>query len=144
MTTEKIEYRKATDNDISLTFSIKQRSLKLLVDQICGWKEIFQKDYHRKSFTPNETQIIIYNDLAVGFFVLDENPNKVLIENIIIDLNYQSKGIETKVMKDIIAKSENKRIELQVLKINQRAVQFYERLGFITYEQTDLHYKMRK
>lgn len=39
---------------------------------------------------------------------------------------------------------EHKRsIELQVLKINVRAKKLYERLNFQTFEQTDLHYKMR-
>ncbi|MFT3947844.1 MAG: GNAT family N-acetyltransferase [Agriterribacter sp.] len=144
MVTGHIEYRKATDNDVTLTYSIKQSSIKHLVEKIWGWDNNFQIDYHRKSFVPNKTQIIIYGSSEVGFFVVNEYPGKVFIENILIDPAFQGKGIGTKVLTDIMTGAANKKVELQVFKINNRAKQLYDRLGFETYEQTNLHYKMRK
>lgn len=139
-----IEYRKATDNDIPLTYSIKERSTKHLVDKIWGWDNNFQLDYHIKNFAPNKTRIIIYNSLEVGFLVVERYSDKIFIENILIDPTFQAKGIGTKVLTDIMTEVTDKKVELQVFKINERAKQLYDRLGFQTYEQTDLHYKMRK
>jgi len=144
MATERIEYRKATDNDITLTYSIKQRSTKHLVEKIWGWDNNFQIDYHRKNFAPNRTQIIIYDSSEVGFFVINEYPDKIFIENILIDPVFQGKGIGTKVLTDIMTRATSKKVELQVFKINDKAKHLYDRLGFETYEQTNLHYKMRR
>jgi ribosomal protein S18 acetylase RimI-like enzyme len=44
-------------------------------------------------------------------------------------------------MKDII-KNNKKQIRLQVLKVNQRAKEFYERLGFEITGEEKYHYKM--
>lgn len=139
-----IEYRKATENDIPSTYSIKERSTKYLIDQIWGWDNNFQLDYHIKNFLPNKTQIIIYDSREVGFLVVERYSNKIFIENILIAPTFQAKGIGTKILTDIITEVTDKKVELQVLKINERAKQLYDRLGSQTYEQTDLHYKMRK
>lgn len=144
MTEGHIKYRKATEDDVALTYSIKRRSTKHLIEKIWGWEDNFQIDYYRKNFAPGKTQIIIHDNSEIGFFVINEDPDKVFIENILIDPAFQGKGIGTKVLADIIIGAANKKIELQVFKINVRAKQLYERLGFETYEQTILHYKMRK
>jgi ribosomal protein S18 acetylase RimI-like enzyme len=58
---------------------------------------------------------------------------------------HQGRGIGTSLI-DVLfkeARDEGKRLTLQVLKVNDRARQLYERLGFSTVEETDTHYLMK-
>lgn len=140
-----INYRQANDNDFDLTFTIKTNSSKQLVEKIWGWDNPVQIDYHKRRFNPNKTKIIIYENNQVGYISMVATDDTIFIENILIDISFQGKGIGTKVILDTIkiAVSQNKNIELQVFKINESAIRLYERLDFKTFEQTDLHYKMR-
>jgi ribosomal protein S18 acetylase RimI-like enzyme len=58
---------------------------------------------------------------------------------------HQGRGIGTSLI-DVLfkeARDEGKRLTLQVLKVNDRARQLYERLGFSTVEETDTHYLIK-
>jgi ribosomal protein S18 acetylase RimI-like enzyme len=140
-----INYRQANDNDFDLTFTIKTNSSRQLVEKIWGWDNAIQIDYHKRQFNPNKTKIIIYENNQVGYISIFETDDTIFIENIHIDTAFQGKGIGTKVILDTIkiAVRHNKNIELQVIKINESAIRLYERLDFETFEQKDLHYKMR-
>jgi ribosomal protein S18 acetylase RimI-like enzyme len=64
---------------------------------------------------------------------------------VLIEQAFQGQGIGRKVIEDIIekARKENKKIELQVFKINTRAKKLYQELGFTVTGETELHYQMR-
>lgn len=140
-----ILYRQAYDEDFDLTFRIKTNSTREHVEKIWGWDDITQLDYHKKHFNPNKIKIIIDDTQEVGYISTSITGNILFIENILIDSVFQGRNIGTKVLLDTIktASEQGKNIELQVFKINTRAKQFYERLYFQTFGQTELHYKMR-
>lgn len=139
-----IDYRQATENDFDLTYTIKKNATKDLIDKIWVWDNSFQLDYHRKQFNPARVNILIDNNHAAGFIAVNETERTIFIENILIDTAFQGKGIGTQVLMDLMEKAfrQNKNIELQVLRVNERAKKFYDRLGFEVVEETDLHYKM--
>ncbi len=139
-----IDYRQATWNDFDLTYTIKKNSTKDLIDKIWVWDDAFQLDYHRKQFNPDKINIIIDNNNNAGFISTNETDRIIFIENILIDTGFQGKGIGTRVLMDLIERAiqQKKDIELQVLRVNERAKSFYDRLGFEVFEETDLHYKM--
>ncbi|HZG25384.1 MAG TPA: GNAT family N-acetyltransferase [Chitinophagaceae bacterium] len=145
MTDNPVTGRNATINDFDLTYSLKERSTKHLIEKIWGWDNNFQLDYHKSQFDPNKTKIIVKDNKDIGYISVREEQDRILIENIIIDPCYQAQGIGTIVLSDLIKKGRNeqKNIELQVLRINTRAKSLYDRLKFDTFEQTDLHFKMR-
>lgn len=74
---------------------------------------------------------------------------KIETELVIVSIQllpqHQGRGIGTSLI-DVLfkeARDEGKRLTLQVLKVNDRARQLYERLGFSTVEETDTHYLMK-
>nr|MBC7611372.1 GNAT family N-acetyltransferase [Pseudopedobacter sp.] len=140
-----ILYRQANDNDFDFTFKIKTNSTKQLVEKIWGWDDTVQLDHHKNQFNPHKIKIIIDEKQQVGYISTFVIENILFIENILIDTPFQGKKIGTKVLIDTIksAVEQKKRVELQVFKINDRAIKLYERLNFQTFGQTDLHYKMR-
>lgn len=140
-----IQYRKATDKDFELALQIKSRSIKIYIDKIWGWDDIVQLEYHRNDFNPATLQIILDNHgHEIGLLDIREDDGLIYIKSILIDHSAQGKGIGTQILTKIIQQSaqSNKKIELQVYKINEKARKLYERLGFKIIGQTELHYQM--
>ncbi len=139
-----ISYRQADENDFDLTLSIKSLSLRQYIEQIWGWDANVQLEYHRKHFKPEQIKIILSNNKEVGLVDLEETNDRFFLVNILIEQAFQGQGIGRKVIEDVIRKAikKNKKIELQVFKINARAKKLYVELGFVVTGETDLHYQM--
>lgn len=134
--------RKATHDDFWLSYEIRKNALGKYVEQTWGWDEQWQREYHSKDFDISITQVIESDGMAVGTLELVEEEGAVKIAGIYIIDSYQSKGIGGKIMKDMIRNNCEKQIKLQVLKVNPRAREFYERLGFEITGEEKHHYKM--
>lgn len=144
MNKEKIRYRKANQNDSELVFEIKKKSLKPYIEQIWGWNEKQQLEFHKGKFDYKLIKIIKYGKSEIGFYELNEKKGATIINNILIIDKYQSRGIGKEVIKKIMHNSinNNKSIRLQVFKINVKAQRFYEKLGFKVINQMENHFEM--
>lgn len=52
--------------------------------------------------------------------------------------------IKTAVLKEILFEHKGQNIELQVFKINEKAIKLYEKVGFKKSNETETHYIMKK
>jgi ribosomal protein S18 acetylase RimI-like enzyme len=140
-----ISYRQANEHDLDLAFRIKENSLRPYIEQIWGWDAAVQSAFHKKQFNPKQIKIILHNNKEVGLVDVEESIDTFYIANVLIEQAFQGQGIGRKVIEDIIekARKENKKIELQVFKINTRAKKLYQALGFTVTGETELHYQMR-
>lgn len=140
-----IYFRDATQADFQLIYEIKKSSLKPYIEKIWGWNDEVQLNIHIRDFKPEQVKIIQneFHD-EIGLLNFTEDSGCIYIKNILICDFAQGKGIGTSVLTDLIerAASTNRKVELQVFKVNERAKKLYEGLGFITIGQTDLHYQM--
>ena len=68
--------------------------------------------------------------------------NTFEIGNICIKPEYQNKGIGTAVLKEIIFENKERDVKLQVLKINEKAIKLYKKIGFKKVEESKTHYIM--
>ena len=143
-----IEYklRKATINDSNFFYQVKKTVLKNYIDEIWGWDEDFQIQFHKKNFHVDETQIIIVDENKAGTVEVKEDAEKIFISSLYILPDYQNNGIGTAICKAYISKAtkQKKRIELEVLKINVNAQRLYKSLGFSLTEGDDTKYFMFK
>ncbi|MGI8636395.1 MAG: GNAT family N-acetyltransferase [Segetibacter sp.] len=59
---------------------------------------------------------------------------------------FQGRGIGSSILKELLdkAQSEQKRLELEVLRVNADAQRLYKRLGFVMEEKDDQKYFMYK
>jgi ribosomal protein S18 acetylase RimI-like enzyme len=140
-----ILFRDATQADFEVTYAIKRSSIKPYVEMIWGWNEEAQLEFHKNDFDPRQITILVDQDQnAVGLLNVTEDGTVLTIKSILICEKAQGGGIGTEVISRLIeqARSTNKRLELQVLKVNGRAKKLYERLGFKTMGETEFHYKM--
>lgn len=140
-----ISYRQATDSDFELAFQIKLDSIKPYIEQIWGWNQEVQLDFHKKDFKPEQMQIILDEDgQEIGLLNKVETDQSIYLLNLLICGVAQGKGIGTNILKDIIRQSclTNRKIELQVFKINDGAKRLYQKLGFTVVTETEFHYQM--
>ena len=140
----KYSIRKGTPADLQASYDIRKNALGEYVKQTWGWDEDWQWKYHLEDFNPEILYMVEIDGVPVA--TLEEIPEDgaILVSGIYIIDKYQSMGIGKELMKSVMADAlkDNKSVKLQVLKVNNRAKEFYQRLGFEVFDESKSHYKM--
>jgi ribosomal protein S18 acetylase RimI-like enzyme len=136
----------ATDEDFDFVYQLKKIAYKEYIEQTWGWDDAFQSKYHRENFSAGNTRIIRAGDRSIGTVDVKEGEKSIFISSLYILPEFQSKGIGSSIMVELLkkAEAENKRLELEVLRVNTRAQRLYERLGFTRIERDKTKYFMFK
>ena len=113
------------------------------VEKLYGWDKAVQQEVFDKGFLPEAFQIIQCNGHNVGMFELVERDEDWFLSRIEILPEFQSKGIGTAILRQMIenARSTDKPLRSQVFKVNPARI-FYETLGFLKTGETEKHYQM--
>lgn len=137
---------KATINDSDFFYQVKKTVLKNYIEKIWGWNEDFQIQFHQQNFHVDETRIIKMDKAAVGVVEIKEDAYRIFISSLYLLPQYQNKGIGSSIIQQLITKAtdKNKRVALEVLKINTGAQKLYKKLGFVLTEGDDTKYFMYK
>jgi ribosomal protein S18 acetylase RimI-like enzyme len=133
--------RKATDEDLDLTFIIKKNALREYLEMLWGWNEKAQKDFHRKEFKKEHFQVIEIQNETIGYLEIEPFIDHIFLANLMILQKFQGKGIGKIIMEDLL--KNNPKIVLEVLQVNQRAIQFYKGLGFEIIEDLEVSFRMK-
>ncbi|MHA1977842.1 MAG: GNAT family N-acetyltransferase [Candidatus Hodarchaeales archaeon] len=136
--------RPGTPEDLDFLFYLKEQTIKEYVTQTWGWDDEFQYSRHRKNVNPESYLIIQVAGKDIGCLEIENRPEVLFLSVIEILPAYQSQGIGRALIKYLFkqGKQEQKTIELQVLKVNQRAFHLYKCLGFIVTMETETHHHM--
>jgi ribosomal protein S18 acetylase RimI-like enzyme len=138
----KMEIRPYTNRDYQFTHDVHRENMISYIDKYWGgWKsEVYKKDLR-----PQNTWIIEYNERKVGFFVLTFD-EKAHLSNIQIKTSFQNMGLGEKALKFCEKESIRRGFNTLFLEayMENPAKNLYERLGYKTYNITDIHYLMKK
>ena len=140
-----LNYKKYTDDDYEFVYNLKK---DVYYDYIIKYYGAYDEEEQRKRFDQRindikeNTYIINYRKIRVGFYTLTEYEDYVELENICIMRQFQGLGLGTKVLKDII-KNNGKEIRLQYFKDNP-VHKLYEKLGFDIDGENENHYTMSR
>lgn len=137
-----LRLQQATTDDFDILYHIKERSIKPYVEQIWGWDEQVQKDFLRKETPVDEVKLIFYRKELAGFVQIRENETEIFVGSLFLMHHFQSLGIGANILKYLF--DHKKTVKLEVLKINTRAKKFYERVGMVVTDVTELKYTMEK
>jgi ribosomal protein S18 acetylase RimI-like enzyme len=137
--------RLARPEDSEFVFQVKKAALGEYIEQTWGWDEGFQRDFHVKDYDPTTIGIICWQGTDVGWLEVDRGSDNFLLTGIYILPEYQSRGVGSAVIRQIIreAKETQLPLRLEVLKVNPRARVLYEKLGFVVTGETETHNLMR-
>lgn len=133
--------RKATDEDLDLTFKIKQNALQEYLEMLWGWNEKAQKYFHKRAFKKEHFQVIEQENEPVGYLEIEPFRDHIFLANLMILQPFQGKGLGKIIMQDLI--KNNPKIVLEVLKVNQRAIDFYKELNFEIIEDLEVSFRMK-
>ena len=143
---EGLKVRKAQATDSEFVFAVKEAAFREYVEQIWGWDDIYQRDLHNRRFASQDLRIIQFHGTDVGFLSTSNTSDTFKVDQLYILPEYQGRGIGAACMRRIIddASLEQKSVTLQVLKINVRAIAFYQRLGFTIVDENSTHFQMKR
>lgn len=138
---DSLTLRKATPHDSEFAYQVKKLAFKPYVDQVWGWNEEEQRQWHERRFASQDFQVIQVAGNDVGIVAWVQQPGSIKGNQFFLLPAYQNRGIGTTCMRRILddADASGRSVQLQVLKINSRAIAFYQRLGFTHIGESDTH-----
>ena len=144
--TEELCIRKARLIDSEFVFATKKETFREYAERVWGWDASRQRELHNTRFTKHDFRIIRFRGIDVGFFATSNTSEALKLHQLFILPEYQGRGIGSACMTRIVkdANLAQKPVMLQVLKINTRAITFYQRLGFVVADEDSSHVQMEK
>ena len=134
--------RKVNKSDFETVYEIKKNALGKYIEETWGWDEEQQRKFHEDEINTEPIQIIETDNKPLGTICIIKEKDAVRITRLYIIDTYQSKGIGTEIIKQIISENSGNYIRLGVLKVNNRARILYEKLGFKICSEENEHYQM--
>ena len=138
--------RPATQEDSAFAFLVKEKAFRHHVEALWGWDDEEQRQSHSRRFTAQEFFVIEFEDVDVGVLAKVVSTDHVTVKQLFILPEYQHRGIGREVMRFVLraASEAQQAVELRVLKVNSKALSFFESLGFKTYSGTETHHLLRR
>jgi ribosomal protein S18 acetylase RimI-like enzyme len=143
---DNLRLRKATADDSQFAYRTKKAAFKKYVEKVWGWDEEEQRQLHERRFASQDFQVIQVSGIDVGILAMVRQPDGVKVNQMYILPEYQNRGIGAACMMRIIedATALKLPVRLQVLKVNSRAVKFYQRMGFKIIGESETHVLMER
>lgn len=112
----------------------------VVIEQFGDWDPALQAGFFQQKWDEGGFEIIELDDAAIGVVVPQWRPDHLFVSEIQIDPAHQGRGIETRIMDELIAAANSRRlpVRLQVLR-RSRARHWYERLGFVPTGESSTH-----
>jgi ribosomal protein S18 acetylase RimI-like enzyme len=133
--------RKASAHDSEFAYRARRAAFRQYVEQAGGWDEDEQRRLHEARFGAQDFRVVNVAGTDVGIVALVRQPDCVKVNQLLLLPEYQGNDIGRRCM--LLVMDEARRLELpvrlRVLKVNPRALAFYERLGFRRAGETDTH-----
>ena len=143
---DRLKLRKADLDDSDFAYQVKRAAFREYAERVWGWDEDVQRQLHARRFKTQDLLIISQNGRNVGIMSVSVEPDRVYVKQLYVLPEHQGQGIGRACMSMVIERGNELSLPvgLRVLKVNPRAVAFYERLGFVTVGTTDTHFMMQK
>lgn len=129
-----------------MAFQIKKGGIGNHINQIWGWNEAEQFQFHLEEIATLREEFLYANETLIGYLQTKEDEKKLFIWGVYLLSNYQSVGYGTELFRQLgcYCQKNAKVLELEVFKINLKAIRFYERLGFKKVTETEHHFQYQK
>ena len=143
---EELSFRKAHASDSEFVFTVKKAAYREYVEQVWDWDDNYQQERHNQEFASYDYRIIQFCETDVGFLITSCTPDTLNVNQIFILPEYQGRGIGSACLTRIVddANFKQKSVTLQVLKVNTRGVDLYQRLGFTIVGEDSIYFQMEK
>lgn len=140
-----IVLQRATDEDSEFAFMMRKAAFRVYVDKSGGWDDCEERRRHARNFGLYDYRVIRFQGADCGIMTLDLTDTCLKLNQIFIAPAYQGQGIGARCMSMLFAEAGRLAvpIQLRVMKVNPRARELYNRLGFSVADETETHTIMR-
>lgn len=137
--------RRAAEDDSEFAFAMRKAAFRVYVDESEGWDERKERQRHERNFAIYDYRVICFQAVDRGILTLDLTSDCLKLNQIFLAPEHQGLGIGEQCMAILFAESRRLclPIQLRVMKVNPRARELYERLGFTVIGDTETHVLMR-
>ncbi len=136
------ELRNAQDSDYGFAEHLYLAMMKPLLSRLGAFDELEFIANFKRLYRPADVKIIVVDGVDAGWLQISESEQEISLYQIHIGPGYRSRGIGTRLMQDLLARSRQQRkpVSLYVVR-NNPAKALYERLGFkvVGEDETKLH-----
>ena len=112
--------------------------MKHHIDKIWGWDTEWQINNFNQNLDEFKTSIIFEDHNRIGYIQFNTSNDAVFINMIILEQDYQSKGIGMKILDLIQSAHRFLPIRLKCFKVNKPALDFYNRNGFVEMKRDEV------
>jgi len=133
--------RKAGPNDSEFAYCAKRAAFKEYMEKVEAWDEDEQRQLHERRFGAQDFRVINLAGTDVGVMATVVAPDCVKVNQLFLLPEHQGKDIGRRCMLLIMedARQLGLPVRLRVMKVNPRALAFFQRLGFTRIDETDTH-----
>ena len=133
--------RGANPSDSEFAYHAKKAAFKAYVEKVWGWHEDEQLRLHEQRFVAQDFRVINVAGIDVGVVAIAVADDCVKVNQLFLLPEHQGKGIGRACMLQVLdqARDLGLPVRLRVMKVNPRALAFYQRLGFTHTGETDTH-----
>jgi GNAT superfamily N-acetyltransferase len=133
--------RTASPSDSEFAYRTRRAAFKEYVEKVEGWDEAEQRRLHEQRFGTQDFRIITLAGTDVGVMAMVRVRDCLKLNQLFVLPAHQGKAIGQRGMSLIMgeARELGVPVRLRVLKVNPRALAFYQRLGFVRTGESDTH-----
>ena len=136
-----------TKKDFQFGYDLWKLTQKEYIEKIKGeWKEETEKEFYTEELKKNIkcNYLIRLNKYKIGWLEYELFKDYIFLKQLHITPEYQNKGIGAKTINEIInyGRKNKKDIYLEVFQHNDKALNFYTKIGFQKYTESNLFISM--
>lgn len=138
------DLRPVDATDLATLYRLHRAAMRTYVEKVWGWDDDDQYQRFSQYLQRASLQAILIDGQIVGLVDVAVTHDAIEVVNIEVDPSYQGQGIGTMILTNIMedARTEDRAVKLQVLRVNTAAYRLYARLGFSPSGETPTHWLM--
>ena len=136
--------RKAGPDDSEFAYCTRRAAFKEYIEKVEAWDEDEQRRLHERRFAAQDFRVINLAGTDAWIMGVVKAPDCVKVNQLFLLPAHQCKGVGRRCMLLIMeeARQLGVPVRLHVMKVNPRALAFFQRLGFVRIDETDTHHLM--
>lgn len=133
-----VTFEQATESDAQALAALRIEAMRESLERIGRFDPQRARDRFLSGFSPARTQHVLVGGKRVGFFVVKQEADGLLLDHLYIKPGHQSQGIGAAILAQVFAQADWAACSVRVGALRESdSNRFYAKHGFTLVEQTE-------